>query len=93
MDELHERKVALAHQKVFNLTLASVMAQVGILTIVVLGIALLIGLALDAHFGTRPLWTIVCVVISIPITIGGMVWIVRRAGKHFEQQAKQIQQQ
>ncbi len=88
MDELQQQNVALAHQKVFNLTLASVMAQVGVLTVVALGVALLIGLALDAHYGTRPLWTIVCVVLSIPVTIGGMLWIVRRAGRRFKQQAK-----
>ncbi len=88
MDELQQQNVALAHQKVFNLTLASVMAQVGVLTVVALGVALLIGLALDAHYGTRPLWTIVCVVLSIPVTIGGMLLIVRRASQRFKQQAQ-----
>jgi len=92
MDEPRQQNIALAHQKVFNLTLASVMAQVGVLTVVALGIALLIGLALDSHYGTRPLWTIVCVVLSIPVTIGGMLWIVRRASQRFKQQAKTQQQ-
>ncbi len=88
MDEPQQQNVALAHQKVFNLTLASVMAQVGVLTVVALGVALLIGLALDARYGTRPLWTIVCVVLSIPVTIGGMLLIVRRASQRFKQQAQ-----
>ena len=83
MDDSQERK-RLARQKVLNLTLASVMAQVGVLTVVILGAALWVGLALDAHYGTRPLWTIVLVVLSVPLTIGGMLWIVRRAGRRLK---------
>jgi len=82
MDEFQRQKIA--RQKVFNLALASVMAQVGLLTVVVLGAALWAGLSLDAHYGTRPLWTIVLVVLSVPLTIGGMLWIVRRAGRRLE---------
>ncbi|HFC09195.1 MAG TPA: AtpZ/AtpI family protein [Chloroflexi bacterium] len=85
MDEFQRQK--LARQKVFNLTLASVMAQVGLLTVVVLGVALWVGLTLDAHYGTRPLWTIVLVVLSVPLTIGGMLWVVRRASHRLEDES------
>ncbi len=66
-------------QSVFNMTVAAVAGQVGCLTVVVLGLMLLGGLWLDGHFGTRPLFTIVMLVFSVPVTLVLMFAVVRRA--------------
>lgn len=63
---------------VFNMTIAAVAGQVGCLTVVVLGLMLLVGLWLDGHFGTRPLFTILMLVFSVPVTLVLMFAVVRR---------------
>lgn len=65
--------------RTFNLTLAAVAGQVGCLTIIIIFAALFGGLWLDNNFDTRPLFTIALMIISVPITLVIMFWIVRRA--------------
>ena len=59
-------------QRVFNLTLASVAGQVGCLTTVFIVAALLAGLWLDARFETKPLFTLILLLGSVPVTIIAM---------------------
>ena len=66
-------------QYAFNMTLAAVAGQVGCLTLVIIIVTLFGGLWLDTRLDTRPLFTIIFLVGSIPITIGLMFWIVRKA--------------
>jgi MFS-type transporter involved in bile tolerance (Atg22 family) len=61
----------------FNLTLAAVAGQVGCLTLVIVIAALFGGLWLDARFGTKPIFTVGLVIASVPVTLAGMIWIVR----------------
>ncbi len=63
----------------FNLTLAAVAGQVGCLTLVVIFIALFGGLWLDNRFQTRPLFTLILLIGSVPVTLVAMVWVVRQA--------------
>ncbi len=65
-------------QYAWNLILAAVVSQVGCLTTFIVVVALLVGLWLDARFGTRPWGTIVLLVLSVPVTLVLMFWIVRR---------------
>ncbi len=65
-------------QYAWNLVLASVVSQVGCLTTVIVVGALLLGLWLDARFGTKPWLTVVLLVGSVPVTLVMMFWIVRR---------------
>jgi formate hydrogenlyase subunit 4 len=60
-----------------NLTLALVTGQVGCLTILIIFAALFLGRWLDAQFGSRPLFTIVLMVGSVPITLILMFWVVK----------------
>jgi MFS-type transporter involved in bile tolerance (Atg22 family) len=62
-----------------NLTLAGLAGQVGCLTLVIILGAVFLGLWLDAHFQTRPWLTIGLVVVSIPISLGLMFFVVRKA--------------
>ena len=65
-------------QYVWNLILAAVVSQVGCLTTVVVVLALLMGLWIDTRLGTRPWVTIVLLVLSVPVTLALMFWVVRR---------------
>jgi F0F1-type ATP synthase assembly protein I len=63
----------------FNTILATVVGQVGCLTpLIVLG-ALFAGLWLDRQFGTKPLFTILFIVGSAPVSVFVLYRIVRMA--------------
>lgn len=64
-----------------NLALAAVAAQAGCSTIIIIILALLIGLWLDAQFGVRGLFTIGVLVLSVPLTLFIMVRIALGAAK------------
>jgi F0F1-type ATP synthase assembly protein I len=65
-------------QYVKNLTVAGVLGQVGCLTLVVIFGALIGGLWLDNVLETKPLFTLILMIGSIPVTLVMMFWIVRR---------------
>ena len=58
------------------LALAGLLGQVGCVTLIVIFAALGIGLWLDSQFDTRPVFTLVLVLGSVPVTIYLMVRIV-----------------
>ena len=58
------------------LALAGLLGSVGCVTLIVIFVALGIGLWLDLQFDSRPLFTVVFVLASIPVTIFLMVRIV-----------------
>ncbi len=63
----------------FNIILASVVGQVGCLTPVILLGALFAGLWLDRQFDTKPLFTILFIVGSAPVSVFVLYRIVRSA--------------
>ena len=77
-----------ARQKTFNLVLAGVVSQVGLVTVVIVLVALFGGLWLDTQFGTRPIITVTLMVLSMPVTLGLMLFIVRRATAQLKPVAK-----
>ena len=66
-------------QYAMNLTLASIAGQVGCLTLVIIFLALFAGLWLDRYLDTRPLFTIVLLIGSVPVTLFLMFRVVRAA--------------
>jgi hypothetical protein len=60
-----------------NLTLAGAAGQVGCVTLIIILAAVLGGLWLDSRFHTRPMFTLILVVASIPVSLLAMVFIVR----------------
>jgi hypothetical protein len=66
-------------QRTYNLTLAAVAGQVGCLTLLIIIVALFGGLWLDSRLDTRPLATIILMVVSVPITVVTMIWVVKKA--------------
>jgi len=63
----------------FNLLLAAVTGQVGCLTMVIVIAAVLLGIYLDAQFGTKPWLTVGLLIVSIPISLVLMFFVVRKA--------------
>ena len=63
----------------FNTILTTVVGQVGCLTPVILLGALFVGLWLDRQFETKPLFTILFIVGSAPVSIFVLYRIVRTA--------------
>ncbi len=59
-----------------NLTIIGVFGQVGFLTLFIITVALLGGLWLDKTFDTRPLFTIVLMVASVPVSLVLMYKVV-----------------
>lgn len=66
-------------QYTYNLTLAAVASQVGCLTLVIIFGALIAGLWLDRSFATKPLFTILFMVGSMPVTLFVMFRVVQGA--------------
>lgn len=62
-----------------NLTLAAVTGQVGCLTLLIIFLALFGGLWLDNTFQTRPTFTLILLIGSVPFTLIAMFWVVRQA--------------
>lgn len=53
----------------FALAAVSILGQAGCVTLLFVLVALVVGLWLDARFGTRPLFTLLFVLASVPITM------------------------
>ena len=66
-------------QYIFNLTLAAVAGQVGFLTLCIVLVALFGGLWMDKRFDTKPLFTVILMLASVPVTLVMMFWVVRNA--------------
>ena len=81
--------------KTFYLTLATVLGQVGCLTLVLLLAAIFFGIWLDKSFGTRPMFTLGLAIASIPVTIVAMLWVVRATTTRLrnQNQSEQIQEE
>ena len=83
-------------QYAFNMALAAVAGQVGCLTRVIILVALFGGLWLDDLLATRPLFTVILLVGSVPVTLIAMFWMVRKATSHIKpagQNPKSIQEE
>jgi F0F1-type ATP synthase assembly protein I len=76
------------NQRLINLTLAGVVGQVGCLTLVIILAALFLGLWLDNQFQTRPLFTLILIIASIPVSLAAMFVVVRFATKRIKHDIK-----
>ncbi len=66
-------------QYALNLVLAGFAGQVGFVTLAIVVAALLLGLWLDSSLGTRPLFTILILLASVPVTL----WVMFRVAMGF----------
>ena len=56
-------------QQALMMALMGVIGQVGCLTLVIIVVAMIVGLMLDNQFQTRPLFTLILVLASIPLSL------------------------
>lgn len=77
MDNSEKPHKSKRRQDAFNFTIAVVVGQVGCLTVLIIVLALFAGLSLDNAFGTRPWFTIILLVASVPVTLVAMFAVTR----------------
>ena len=74
-------------------------ALTGVVTVVILGIAIALGLYLDDVFNNaKHIFTVISVIISIPLTIVGLLWSARFTANRYgvtsqEKTDKEIEQE
>jgi len=66
-------------QRAYNLTLAGIAGQVGFLTLGIIFVALFGGLWLDKYMDSKPMFTILLLVGSVPVTLFLMFRVVKTA--------------
>jgi F0F1-type ATP synthase assembly protein I len=76
----------------FAVALLGVIGAVGCLTLGIIGTAIFAGLWLDNQFHTRPLFAIVLVLASMPVTLFLMFRIVMSLGPRFQEITDQVMQ-
>jgi len=74
---LSDKSKPKSRNELFRTALISVTGSVGCLTVLIILGAVLGGMWLDNHFGTKPTWTITLALISIPLSVLVMVITVR----------------
>lgn len=72
----------------FSLTLAFILGLVGLLTLVIILVALFGGIWLDRYFNTDKTFTLVLMIASIPLTIMMMFYVVRKGTAKFQNSSK-----
>jgi F0F1-type ATP synthase assembly protein I len=75
-----------------NLAMAAIAGQVGLVTLIVIVVALVGGLALDKYLNTKPMFTIILMLASVPVTVVLMFRIVRAATSRIKPSVKQKSQ-
>ena len=86
-DPVNKKKASYAENIKRN---ALVSASVGCLTIVIAGLALIVGLIIDSRLGTAPKWTLILLLGSTPISLLGVYLVVRRALKKNREEGQRI---
>jgi magnesium-transporting ATPase (P-type) len=71
------------------MALLGVIGQVGCLTLVIILVALFAGLWLDNQFHTRPLFALILVLASVPVTLFLMFRIVLSFGPRIQELSRQ----
>jgi F0F1-type ATP synthase assembly protein I len=68
-----------------GLALASTISQVGCVTVIIIIGALLLGLLLDNLFDTKPILTLLLILVSIPVSLFSVVRIALSAARRIQE--------
>jgi len=71
-----------------NLALAGMISQVGCVTVVIVVGALLGGLWVDSLFNTKPLFTVLFTILSIPVSVYSLVRVALSTVAQFRSEIK-----
>ncbi len=72
-----------------NLALAAMLSQIGCVTVVIVIGALLLGLWVDNQFHTKPVFTILLLLLSIPINVYSLVRVALKTAAQFQSDMKE----
>ena len=92
MSQSGERPEKDEKRYAFNMALAAVTGQVGCLTSLIIIVALLVGLWLDNYLQVRPTFTILLLVLSVPVTLILMLWVVRKTTSQIQSNSERQSQ-
>ena len=81
---LSDKSTPDSRKELFKTALISTAGSVGCVTVVVMLGAILGGIWLDDHFGTKPTWTVTLALISIPLSVLVMILVVRAIIKRIQ---------
>jgi F0F1-type ATP synthase assembly protein I len=71
-----------------NLAFAAMMSQVGCVTVVIIIGALLLGLWMDSVFNTRPVFIVVFLLLSIPVSLYSLVRVALSTAAQLQAEIK-----
>ena len=71
-----------------NLALAGMLSQVGCVTVVIIIGALLLGLWMDSVFNTRPVFIVVFLLLSIPVSLYSLVRVALSTAAQLQAEIK-----
>jgi F0F1-type ATP synthase assembly protein I len=71
-----------------NLALAGMVSQIGCVTVVIIVGALLCGLWADSLFNTKPILTVLFLLVSIPISVYSLVRVALSTAAQFQSDIK-----
>lgn len=74
---MEKEPVQQIDSKAYRKVVLLVTGQVGCATVLIIVLALVLGLFLDRTLNTKPLLTLVTMLVSIPVSIGATLWILR----------------
>jgi F0F1-type ATP synthase assembly protein I len=74
---MEEKPIKQIDAKTYQKVVLLVTGQVGCATVLIIVVALVLGLLLDRQFQTRPILTLVTMLLSIPVSIATTLWILR----------------
>jgi ABC-type dipeptide/oligopeptide/nickel transport system permease component len=81
---LSDKSNPRSRKELMNTALISVTGSVGCLTVSIILGAVLGGMWLDGHYGTKPTWTISLALLSIPVSVVAMILVVRAIIKRIQ---------
>ena len=76
-------------QYALNMAMAVIAGQVGCLTLAVVILAVILGLWIDNQFQTRPTFTLISVIASVPVSVIMMLLVVRAAVNRIQMQPEE----
>jgi hypothetical protein len=79
----------LRTEQALKMALLGVVGQVGCLTLLIVLVSVVVGLWLDGQFHTRPLFTLVLVLGSVPVTLFVMFRVVLSAAPRLQTGVRQ----
>ena len=88
MNQQDEQQEVDKKQYTLNLALAAIAGQVGLVTLLIIVVALIGGLALDKYLDTKPMFTIILMIASVPVTVILMFRIVHAATSRIKPSVK-----